>query len=112
MASEGELEFQSKVIALARSLGWKCAHFRHVRVLTQDGRIRWMTPVQADGKGFVDVIAARGKRLLVAELKIEGGTLADDQADWLAAFAAAGVEWHIWLPWQWNEIEECLRRAE
>ncbi len=109
MAKTSEAEFQKQVIALARELGWRVAHFRGVRTLTPDGRMIWMTPVQGDGAGFPDTLLLRGPRIMVIELKIEGGVLDDAQSCWLAAFAQAGVEWHIFFPWQMDEIETCLR---
>lgn len=109
MAKEKELSFQKKVIKLARSLGWRCAHFPFVRVLTPDGRIRWMTPVQGDAKGFPDLLLIRGERLVIAELKREGGELEPEQVEWLAAFSLMGAETKVWLPWMMSEIEEYLR---
>jgi hypothetical protein len=93
------------------------AHFPFVRVLTPDGRIRWMTPVQADGKGFPDIIMVRGGRssedaagrIIIAELKVKGGELSDEQAVWLALFRGAGIEAYVWFSWEWDVIESILR---
>jgi hypothetical protein len=38
--------------------------------------------------GFPDVLALKGPRLVVAELKSEHGKLTPEQARWLAAFRA------------------------
>lgn len=108
MPKETERAFQRRVIVLVKKLGWRVAHFASVRVLTPDGRARWMTPVQGDGKGFPDLILLRGKRCVVLELKTEGGVLEEEQADWLAAFEAAGIERRIFYPHQWNQLKAFL----
>jgi len=48
-----EADFQTRVIDLARQLGWRVAHFRKTRVQRKDGSTFWETPVAADGKGFL-----------------------------------------------------------
>lgn len=40
-------------------------------------------------KGFPDLIAIRGERLLLAELKTEAGRLSPEQKAWLGAFETA-----------------------
>lgn len=49
--SISEAELQSAVIELARTLGYRVAHFRAAR--TAQG---WRTPVEADGAGFPDLV--------------------------------------------------------
>ena len=58
-----EADLQQAVIECARTLGWMVAHFRPA--LRQSGR--WSTPVQADGKGFPDLVLARAGRVIFAE---------------------------------------------
>jgi hypothetical protein len=97
-----EAAFQRQVIALARLRRWKVAHFRAAK--TAHG---WRTPVEADGKGFPDLVLIRGAALVVAELKVRGRPTAEQMA-WLAAFRAAGVRASLWTPAQWDEIERVL----
>lgn len=101
-----EAELQANVLELARLLGWRTFHARPAR--TQDG---WVTPVAGDGKGFPDVLALRGERLVVAELKTEAGRLEPEQRAWLDAFRAAGAAVYVWRPrhWRSGEIEDVLR---
>lgn len=100
-----EKDFMAQVLELARILGWRAAHFRPA--LTARG---WRTPVQADGAGFPDLLLTRGDRLLAVELKRErGGVLSADQAAWLAALEAAGVECHLWRPSDWPQLQATLQ---
>ena len=102
-----EDQFQSTVIEAAQALGWKVAHFRPAK--TDKG---WRTPVQADGKGFPDLVMVRTHdgRIIFAELKSDEGKLSDDQQDWLNSLDATGkVEVFTWRPRDWDEIERILR---
>lgn len=99
-----EQQFQGQVIDLARTLGWKVAHFRPAQ--TARG---WRTPVAADGAGFPDLILVRD-RVIAAELKTQTGRVKDHQADWLQAFTAAGAEAYLWRPNDVETIIETLRR--
>lgn len=104
-----ESDFQAQVIQLARLLGWRVAWFRPVRVQRRNGTVYHETPVGADGKGWPDLILTRAGRLVAAELKSERGRLTAEQAAWISALRAAGVEVFLWRPSQWREIEEVLR---
>ena len=99
-----EAAFQDFVIEAARTLGWRCAHFRSAQ--TKHG---WRTPVAADGAGFPDLILVRD-RVIAAELKAERGPVAPRQREWLAAFQAAGVEAYIWRPSGAGVVLEILKR--
>lgn len=59
--------------------------------------------------GFPDIIATRGDRIVVAELKAERGTVSAAQQGWLDRFSAAGVETFVWRPSDWDAIVEVLR---
>lgn len=104
-----EAELQRHVIALARTLGWRVAHFRPGK--TQRGN--WVTPVQGDGAGFPDLIAVRGPRLLVAELKAQYRKPSPEQDEWLDRFRCldALVTVAVWWPRDWfsGVIEQTLR---
>ena len=101
-----EAIWQRDVIDLARTLGWRCAHFRAAR--TKHG---WATPVAADGKGFPDLILVRD-RVIAAELKAAKGRTSVEQDAWLAAFTAAGIESYVWRPDDTDQVLETLRRKE
>ena len=102
-----EAAFQSQVIAYARTLGWRVAHFRPVRTM-HAGKVRYMTPVQADGAGFPDLVLVRDGRLLFIELKTEKGQLTQDQFAWREALLLCGQEYFVFRPSMWAEIERIL----
>jgi hypothetical protein len=98
-----EADWQQTVIELARLFKWRVAHFRKAR--TNKG---WRTPVQADGKGFPDLVLVRD-RIVYAELKGEKGRLSADQEAWRDAILGAGGEWYLWRPGDWEEVQRVLR---
>jgi hypothetical protein len=105
-----ESDFQTQVIQFARLCGWTVAHFRPAQL---GGR--WLTPVQADGKGFPDLVLARDHpalpvgQMIVAELKVEGRKPKPEQIAWLTRFEKAGIPAYVWQPRDWPEIETVLR---
>lgn len=96
-------EFLPDVIDLARANGWLAAHFRAAK--TDRG---WRTAVQADGKGFFDLVLVRD-RVVYAELKSENGKLSSDQEKWYAALLKSGQEAYVWRPSERAEIERILK---
>jgi hypothetical protein len=99
-----ERQFQRQVIQLARLHGWRVAHFRPARTLKG-----WRTPVEADGRGFPDILCVRGKDVKVIELKVGRNVLTPEQAAWIRAFDPTAVKWHVFYPRDWAKIEEVLR---
>lgn len=110
--SEGmtEKDFTADVINLAGRYGWKCAHFRGVCVRRPDGSYYWQTPVQGEGKGFLDLLLIHPERrlLCVAELKIPPNGLTTEQEEWKSAWEAVGVPAYVWTPAMWPEIVATL----
>jgi len=100
-----ESDLHRGVIEAAQLLGWKAAHFRPAR--TAHG---WRTPVEADGKGFPDLVLVRD-RVVFAELKCGRNKLSPEQEAWLEALRQAGVEAYLWTDEMWGkgEIEAVLR---
>jgi len=98
-----ERQFMAMVIRLARLLGWMSFHARPA--LTAKG---WRTAVEGDGKGFPDLVLLRGRKMIVAELKVGKSPVMPEQDAWLEAFAAAGARACVWRPEQWDEIERTL----
>jgi hypothetical protein len=95
LRQETESEFSSWVIDVAHLHGWRVAHFRPA--LTQRG---WRTPVQADGRGFPDLILLHPDGAgVAAEVKREAAPAPTiDQKAWLEAFGAAGFAAVVWRP--------------
>ena len=101
-----EEQLQRAVIELAWVMGWRVAHFRPA--LTSRG---WRTAVEADGRGFPDLVMVRRQRVIFAELKSDTGRLTPDQAAWVAALIDGGHECYQWRPRHWSSgaIEQTLR---
>lgn len=101
-----EAELQSAVIELARLLGYRVAHFRPA--LTAKG---YRTPVEADGKGFPDLVLAKPGRLLFVELKSAKGKLSEEQEAWRCALGIAGAFYYVFQPVDWTRgvVERVLR---
>lgn len=90
-----EREFMAQVVEYARLMGWAVYHTWNSR---------------HSESGFPDIVALRGPRIVVIELKTEKGHLSRPQTDWLDAFQAASVETHCFRPSQWAEVVTCLQR--
>jgi hypothetical protein len=102
-----EAQLQDAVIACARYLGWKVAHFR----TAQTGR-GWRTAVAGDGKGYPDLtLAHRDHGLLFVELKAERGVMSPEQDEWLEVLRAAGAAVAVFKPRDWlsGTVEAVLR---
>ena len=117
---QSEKEFQAAVIEYAHLNGWMVAHFRPG--MMKSGR--WVTPMIGD-PGFPDLVMTRYDRLVFAELKSEKGRISEAQQAWrecLDKVAEASVdpsswsvrdnpvEYFLWRPSDWDEIEQTLRR--
>jgi hypothetical protein len=105
------------VLEYARLFRYRRAHFRPARTVRNDGSVRYLTPVQADGKGFPDLVLAREAtparqgRIIYAELK--GGKyrkLEPEQEVWRDVLVGAGAEWYCWRPGDEDEILAILQR--
>lgn len=101
-ADVSEAVFTRQVIDLARAAGWLVAHFGPARVL-RNGVEKYETPVRGDGKGFPDIVLARGGVVRLVELKAAKGVLSDAQRRWVRESGAA-----VWRPDQWELIVETL----
>lgn len=104
-----EAEFSQQVIDFAHLNHWLVAHFRPAMTGRKDrnGKPIWVTPVQADGKGFPDLVLVRD-RVLFAELKVGSNRLTVEQLSWESLLLLAGAELHIWRPEDWPTIERVL----
>jgi hypothetical protein len=91
-----EAELLAAILDLARLYAWRIAHFRPAR--TSHG---WRTPMTGD-VGWPDLLMCRGDRIVAAELKSDRGIVTQDQANWLSALRAGGVETYVWRPADWH----------
>lgn len=123
MREMSERELQSHIIEYAKLHGWRVAHFRTSRQTCRacygNESVRqlckackgtgqtWRTPVEADGKGFPDLILVR-ERVVWIETKSEDGRLSAEQEEWLKALRSAGQEAHVMRPSDWEKVERIL----
>lgn len=98
-----EKEFIKQVIQFAKLMRWRTAHFRPA----MNRRGVWETPVQGDGKGFLDLMLVRDRPVAV-ELKVGKNKTTPEQDDWIEAWKKAGVECYVWRPDDWDEIQKVL----
>ena len=94
------------IVASARLLGWRVAHFRPA--WTQRG---WRTAGSYDAQGWPDLVLVR-ERVVFAEVKTDRGRLRPEQEGWLGSLRHAGAEVYVWRPEDWTsgEVEDVLRR--
>ena len=90
-----EAQLQELVEQMAPTFGWHVWHVTDAR--------------RQDLEGVPDVIAYRGPRLLLAELKVPGRTTTDVQAVHLEALAATGAEVYLWYPADTDDAERIIR---
>lgn len=88
-----EKSFQASIVQLAGLLGW-----RHFAVRDSRG----CPP------GWPDLFLLRGEVALFRELKTTS-RVTDDQAAWGDALIAAGLDWAVWRPSDWDSIAAQLR---
>lgn len=96
-----ERELQDAVVETARLFAFRAFHARPAQ--TSKG---WRTPVQYDGKGFVDLVLVGSDRILFVELKSDKGKVSVEQQQWLDGLGAVAavcdqVEVHVWTPQDW-----------
>lgn len=106
-------ELQEAFIGEGRRHGWLVAHTPPVQAVVKGARgedvKRWMTPIQADGKGFPDLLLVR-ERVVVVEVKGKGDAVRPEQSVWLSAFRMAGIETYVWTEADWPErVTEVLQ---
>lgn len=93
-----ETDWLTEVLGVMRRLGWTPVHFHDSR--RQRGGEMWG---DTDAKGWPDIFAVRGQRLLAAELKSDDPArkVSPDQWAWLKLLEASGaVETFVWRPCQ------------
>jgi hypothetical protein len=93
IGDESEAHFQSRVIRLARLLGWKVFHL--------------LDPIGSPA-GFPDLLLRRPPRLVWAELKSEHGRVRPPQRAFLDELRACGQEAYTWRPSNWDQIKAVL----
>lgn len=88
-----EAEFTSQVVLLFSLHDWQVCHIRPAR--TARG---WRTALEGH-LGLPDIIAARGGKIIMAELKVGKNKPTADQMQWLEASGSP-----VWRPEDWDTI--------
>ena len=86
---------------MCHRFGLKVARFPKVLVTyPRDPRPRWLSPVKADGKGWLDmfIIDPLGGGALVREAKGEREATTPEQREWMAWWKANGFDVDVWRP--------------
>lgn len=104
-AAMSEDELQAAICELLDLFGWRWMHQRPAR--TSKG---WRTAISGH-KGFPDIIAVRGSRIVTIELKSEKGRPTPDQDAWGWALAKAGAESYVWHPSNLPSIAKILQKG-
>jgi hypothetical protein len=101
-ATMTETEWQTQLIDLAHTLGW-----RHLHVRRSIGKRRgWVTTTNVIGWPDLLLWSPRQPgRHIAAELKSATGKLTPEQEQVLADLAAAGFETYVWRP---DDLDEAL----
>lgn len=100
MKSETEAGFTRAVVEFARLHGWLVYHALPLR--TARG---WATGTMGDA-GLPDIVAAKGGRVILAELKTARGRLTELQERWVREAGAV-----VWRPSDWADIEATFAAA-
>ena len=90
---KSEWAFQAELIREALRLGWKVFHHPDMR--------------KAIGRGFPDLVLVK-HRVVFAELKRPRKQPSERQREWRDALQAAGADWRIWRPADWDDIMNTL----
>jgi hypothetical protein len=105
-----EQELQTLVIELAKTCGFLVHHQIVPFKVLPNGRHMAIVEPNTD-PGMADLVLVHQARGLVIfpELKSERGRLSADQERWRDALLAAGCDWRLWFPHDWDEIEALLK---
>jgi hypothetical protein len=109
-----ETQFASTVEGLLNLYHWHWIHLRPARVL-RNGIEIYETPYSGM-KGFMDYLAIRPPRIVVAEIKGFNGKLTDEQQEWFDLWTQCqlvenqwNVEVYLWRPGDFLEINKVLQ---
>lgn len=92
-----ERELQKAIVDTCKLLGYRVQHARGA--WSSKG---FRTPIQGHA-GFPDLVICGHGRLLVRELKVGRNVLSEEQAAWIRALEAAGVDVGVWTEHDWTE---------
>jgi hypothetical protein len=105
-----ETQFAKTVEDLLNLYHWHWIHLRPARVLRNG--IEIYETAYSGHKGFLDYLAIRPPRIVVAEIKGFNGKMTDEQQEWFDLWKqyedCAEVEVYLWRPGDFLEINKVL----
>lgn len=98
-----EAQLQDRIVDLARTLGWRAAHFRPAQ--TKHG---WRTACQYDAEGWPDLFLVHplsGDKV-AAEVKTwaRRNSMSEAQANWLCDLRRIGMDTYVWTERDWDDV--------
>ena len=94
--SASEKKFATTVAGFMRRHGWRVQ------------RNGWIGVGNQHVKGFPDMVCIR-EAILFVELKTTTGKLKPAQEEWRDCILAAGGQWELWRPRDWEALKERLK---
>jgi len=92
-----ERDFQQLIVDLATAFGWE----HHHQLISR-----------GSDPGWPDLVLCRPPKLLLREIKREGGKLSQAQLDWGWLLRQCGADWDCWYPRDWQRIVATLTRED
>ena len=102
-------QLQKLWIDLLHAYGYRVCHFRPARVL-RNGVEVWETPFTDDGRGFVDIVAAKSERkMIMLEIKRQYEKLSLEQEIWGEILSrSSGVFYMVVRPKTYEVFEKYI----
>lgn len=102
-----EKAYQKQITDLATMYGWRWVHFGDSRNTNKHGQQFG----DKNAAGFPDLLCIRPPEMVVIEVKRELGKTKPNQDEWLADFAASGIDAYVSRPSNFDEVRERLTRS-
>jgi len=103
-----EAAFMAQVVRHAKLVGWTVFHDGATNARRSCPHCRAILKQPRNTPGFPDLLLVRD-RVLFRELKVKGRRLTAEQNQWRDLLLAAGANWDVWSPDDWDGIAEQLR---
>lgn len=109
-----EADLQKEVVKYLQGHGYKVLVTGKAR-LKRNGKDTYVTPYQADGKGFCDIFAANPEakyKTIALELKSTDGKTSPEQVAWLLTLSRCGILTGVVTPATWETMKEKVSEAD
>lgn len=109
-----EKDLQGSIVKFLQEQGYKVLVTGKAR-LKRNGKDTYVTPYQADGKGFCDIFAVNPGskyKTIALELKTDTGKATPEQVDWLLTLSKCGILTGIVTPATWEQMKLKIMEVE